>query len=78
MDQKVIDDLNIPSCIGYFVKAGKFKQDGMTGIGLLFEFVDFDDNIHRVGLLMDRKHVRTLRRDIRKAVRHAGDFEYAT
>ena len=77
MDQEVNPD-NIPSCIGYFVKAAKWKQDGIKGVGLLFEFVDFDDNVYRVGLLMDRKHVRSLRRNIRKAVRHAADVEYAT
>jgi len=41
----------------------------------LFEFVDFDDNVHRVGLMMDRKFVRKLRRDIRQAVRHAINLE---
>jgi hypothetical protein len=75
MDQEVTNDLDIPSCKGYFVKAAKWKRDGAKGVGLLFEFVDFDDNVHRVGLMMDRKFVRKLRRDIRQAVRHAINLE---
>ena len=71
MDQEVTTNNNIPNCIGYFVKAAKWKKDGHKGVGLLFEFVDWEDNVHRVGLMADRKHVRRLRRDIRRAVRHA-------
>lgn len=77
MDQEVNPD-KIPSCIRYVVKAGKFKQDGIKGVGLLFEFVDFDDNFYRIGLMMDRKDVRKLRRNIRKAVRHAADVKDMT
>ena len=77
MDQEVNPD-SIPSCIRYVVKAGKFKQDGIKGVGLLFEFVDFYDNVYRIGLMMDRKDVRTLRRNIRKAVRHATYVEHTT